>query len=84
MCWTVSKAGQAKGLVANGQSQSWRDGQARFLGKRSRGGPRWSYGGEEHKEGVLGVMVWLGPQVGMIPPFRDEGENIPGVVFPST
>ena len=80
----MSKAGQAKGLVANGQSQSWRDGQARFPGKRSRGGPRWSHGGEEHKEGVLGVMVWLGPQVGMIPPFRDEGENIPGVVFPST
>lgn len=34
-------------------------------------------GGGGHREGVLGVMFWLGPHVRMALSFREEGKGIP-------
>lgn len=72
----MSRAGQTQGLGANRQSQGWRARQARFPRERGKHVPRRLCGGEMHR-GVLGVMFWLGPHVGMALPFREEEESIP-------
>lgn len=60
-----------------GRARAGGPGRPGSLERGAEGGPVWSPGSEEHNEGVLAVMLWLGSQVGMTPPFRDEGENVP-------
>lgn len=68
---SCGRQARPKGL---GQMGRARAGQASERGRRV---PRWLSGGEKHREGLLGVMFWVGPRVGMTLLFREEGESIP-------
>lgn len=67
---SCGRQARPKGL---GQMGRARAGQASERGRRV---PRRLSGGGEHREGLLGVMFWLGSHVGMTLLCREGGESI--------